>query len=287
MATVPDIPVIINWSVTPQNGEENYFDLMNTWLTESTTVVKSLSDAVDAMNVANPLVYESGKAAVAAANYQGIWDNAFAGGYGKYTTVTYSDGYIYISEIDNNTAEPTSKTNTSEWTWFINADPDDFYTKSEVYTKTELNNGQLDNRYYTESESNNIFVNKDFITLSEKATPVDNDILPINDSENSNLLKKLTFANLLNWLKSFILGWGQTWQNVTGSRSAGVTYTNTTGKPIQLAITTLSNGYISINGSQVQRSDSASWSTHNLIIPNNSTYLVQSGLTIDKWWELR
>jgi len=190
MATVPDIPVIINWSVTPQNGEENYFDLMNTWLTESTTVIESLSDAVDAMNMANPLVYESGKAAVAAANYQGVWDNAFAGGYGKYTTVTYSDGYIYISEIANNTTEPASKTNTAEWTWFVNADPNDFYTKSQ------LDNGELDSRYYTETEIDENFVNKDFTALSEKTTPVDNDIFAINDSENSNNLKKLTFDSL-------------------------------------------------------------------------------------------
>lgn len=31
-------------------------------------------------------------------------------------------------------------------------------------------------------------------------------------------------------------GMGQTWQNVTGSRTAGVTYYNTTGKPIQISI---------------------------------------------------
>ena len=31
-----------------------------------------------------------------------------------------------------------------------------------------------------------------------------------------------------------LLGYGQTWQNVTGSRASGITYTNNTGKPIQV-----------------------------------------------------
>ena len=37
---------------------------------------------------------------------------------------------------------------------------------------------------------------------------------------------------------SSALGTGQTWQDVTSSRSSGVTYTNTTGKPIQIYIKT-------------------------------------------------
>jgi hypothetical protein len=32
------------------------------------------------------------------------------------------------------------------------------------------------------------------------------------------------------------LGWGQTWQNVSGSRSVGTTYQNTTGRPIAVAV---------------------------------------------------
>jgi hypothetical protein len=33
-------------------------------------------------------------------------------------------------------------------------------------------------------------------------------------------------------------GVGQTWQDLTSSRASGVTYTNTTGKPIQIYIMT-------------------------------------------------
>lgn len=37
-------------------------------------------------------------------------------------------------------------------------------------------------------------------------------------------------------LTSDVIGVGQTWQNLTGSRVVGTTYTNTTGKAIQLLV---------------------------------------------------
>jgi hypothetical protein len=47
------------------------------------------------------------------------------------------------------------------------------------------------------------------------------------------------------------LGYGQTWQNVAGSRSLGTTYYNTTGKPILLAISgnpaVNAGGFLSLN----------------------------------------
>lgn len=38
------------------------------------------------------------------------------------------------------------------------------------------------------------------------------------------------------------LGWGQTWLDVTNSRNSGVTYTNTTGRPIMLGIGVITTG---------------------------------------------
>lgn len=50
MATV--IPHVVNWSVTPQNGQEDYFTKMNVWLSESTSVIASLNGSIDAINEA-------------------------------------------------------------------------------------------------------------------------------------------------------------------------------------------------------------------------------------------
>jgi hypothetical protein len=93
------------------------------------------------------------------------------------------------------------------------------------------------------------------------------------------------------------LGYGQTWQSVV--RSSGVTYTNVTGKPIMLAITSNAGGTynswmsISINGGTafgfgggVQPNGGAyNWSG-TVIVPDASTYMV-SASSITSWYELR
>lgn len=94
------------------------------------------------------------------------------------------------------------------------------------------------------------------------------------------------------------IGVGQTWQQP--SRSAGVTYTNSTGRPIMAVISCASgtiNGFVHLTiGSTVV--SYANWS-HNVgsissgvtlvaIIPNGSTYFVtNNGFSITYWNELR
>ncbi len=75
------------------------------------------------------------------------------------------------------------------------------------------------------------------------------------------------------------LGWGQTWQDVTVSRSAGVTYTNTSGKPIQVIIqdngTLGAQVTITINGTITFSDTQGSGVTKPCvyaIIPNGNTY---------------
>ena len=93
------------------------------------------------------------------------------------------------------------------------------------------------------------------------------------------------------------VGDGQTWQNMTSSRAIGTTYTNSTGKPIQILPTVAGGSYIAIDyfvdGLQVSRLNSggAGYSqslSYPLIIPNGSTYriVVESG-AIFSWYELR
>jgi hypothetical protein len=95
------------------------------------------------------------------------------------------------------------------------------------------------------------------------------------------------------------LGVGQTWQNVTASRTAGATYTNTTGKPIFVAYNNIkvgSNGVkITVNGlplySTVYNSISANHDGNviTFIVPNNSTYRADAteGTLEFLWYELR
>jgi hypothetical protein len=92
------------------------------------------------------------------------------------------------------------------------------------------------------------------------------------------------------------LGVDQTWQDVKASRSSGVTYTNSTGKPIMVAITSLSNASVTditvaVGGVVIGQQDTVSQTGLSLyfsfIVPNDTTYLVTANNTITYWAELR
>jgi hypothetical protein len=94
------------------------------------------------------------------------------------------------------------------------------------------------------------------------------------------------------------LGWGQTWTDVTGSRVKATTYTNSTGRPIMVAITCTSSGSPSpytlsgfVNGINILQS-STGFDIDNLtwIVPNGATYKIELASTATSiliWAELR
>jgi len=115
---------------------------------------------------------------------------------------------------------------------------------------------------------------------------------------NSNQTATLPDATGTVALTSDVIGVGQTWQVVTGSRAIGTTYTNSTGKPIAVAITATCNtastvqGLI-INGVTVYAASVAVVGTAcgiSLIVPNGATYVTTTNggtLTLVTWAELR
>jgi hypothetical protein len=95
------------------------------------------------------------------------------------------------------------------------------------------------------------------------------------------------------------IGYGQTWQNVTGSRAIGTTYTNSSGKPIEVIVSGTGNATnglwgCTINSAVTFYSPSAygggAWTYLCFIVPNGQTYqLTQQGAnaTLQNWSELR
>jgi hypothetical protein len=91
------------------------------------------------------------------------------------------------------------------------------------------------------------------------------------------------------------IGVNQTWTNVTASRALSTTYTNTTGKPIQLYIVCTggnSNGAaVTIGGvtpAFVYTNVAGGRVALFVIIPNDVSYsLGDASSTIHSWWELR
>ena len=99
--------------------------------------------------------------------------------------------------------------------------------------------------------------------------------LPYTATIKENKIIKLASASWLENYDENMLSVGQTWQNVTGQRRSGVTYTNTTGRPIALAFS--STVTVEVDGQMVTSSF--------FIIPLNATYKASSMPTT--WLELR
>lgn len=86
------------------------------------------------------------------------------------------------------------------------------------------------------------------------------------------------------------LGFGQTWQNVTASRSAnGTSYTNSTGKPIMVSIQgAATSGFnIVIGGVTIMNFSNNIQSTVSFIVPNGTSYSANIPAGINNWSELR
>ena len=89
------------------------------------------------------------------------------------------------------------------------------------------------------------------------------------------------------------LGYGQTWQVVTGSRSLATTYYNTTGKPISVAFYAQgvgsANNTIIVAGTTITTvfSGAAAQATVTFVVPISQSYSVGAGAAITTWSELR
>jgi hypothetical protein len=93
------------------------------------------------------------------------------------------------------------------------------------------------------------------------------------------------------------LGYGQTWQNVTGSRALGTTYYNTTGRPISISahVTLAAAGSASlfVNGLQASYVSTTTGVAGQLtltgVVPPGGSYVANnvSGASLTTWTELR
>ena len=222
--------------------------------------------------------------------------------YPKNATVRYTDGNTYVSKVDNNTALPTDTNN-----WLLYNPANNGYVEltgnqtiagvktfsSSPIVPTPTTDYQVATKKYVDGAT------LDINALPNKPTPVNTDNFVLQ--ETGGLLKKLSFANLMNWTKSLSLGWGQTWQDVTSSRSLGVAYTNNTGKPIQVLVTVAGTVAKSacrtifiIDSLALEQTDFTGDTVNiygqfwSVMVPNGSTYRVdnRTNARLTDWLEL-
>ena len=115
----------------------------------------------------------------------------------------------------------------------------------------------------------------------------------VANRSNSNVA--INPSNAATIAQSTDLGVGQTWQNVTGSRSSGTTYTNNTGKPIQVVISVFSTNSIESNvlnvgGVTLLDGDlgvGGMVSIQSFVVPSGVSYSFTTTTQIRSWAELR
>jgi len=102
-----------------------------------------------------------------------------------------------------------------------------------------------------------------------------------------------TVTLLAKWYNAPI-GLGQGWVSLSASRSPSATYTNSTGKPILVAISTgtRSVSEFTIDGVRVSRNEDtaiegANFSLGSFVVPNSSTYVYSSANSASVWSEFR
>ena len=107
-------------------------------------------------------------------------------------------------------------------------------------------------------------------------------------SNKTNVSAAVSPSNAATIAQSTDLGVGQEWQNV--SRSLGVTYTNNTGKPIQVSIfASGSSGsplVLIIDDLELLRTNQSVVVHVTAVIPNGSSYTM-TGAILSNWKELR
>ena len=165
---------------------------------------------------------------------------------------------------------------------------------------TPTTGGQVTNKDYVDNLT-------DINALTAKTTPIDADEFVGADSADTFALKKFTFANLKATLKTYfdtlysrtsnIFGIGQAWQDVLGSRAAGITYTNTTGKPIKVSLTYLSTNTqayttITVDTEEVYWTQALASGSYNYtliaLVPAGEDYILTLGSgTLTRWKEFR
>ena len=129
------------------------------------------------------------------------------------------------------------------------------------------------------------------------ATTSTQGVVVLNNTLTSTSTAQALTAAQGKVLNDQVFGVGQTWQDVTATRALGVTYTNSTGKPIQVSVVVRDdNGAVGLNffvngTAAVTMPDIAGGSFGfqqiTVTVPSTQTYRLETTNLLHSWVELR
>lgn len=172
---------------------------------------------------------------------------------------------------------------------------------ADAITNAKIADDSIDSEHYVDGSIDTAHIADDAVTSAKiGANAVDATALNVSGNGTSGQVLQSDGDGSFSWGTGGQLGVGQTWQNLTSSRSFGVTYTNNTGKPIFISVYGQGQpnhgkiemyvdsvligrqGVISVASAEMNPTLSA-------IVPNGSTYRVNNvlGASLQHWAELR
>ena len=181
--------------------------------------------------------------------------------YPKNAIVKYTNGNTYVSLVNNNTQIPTG----ANWKLFDTA-------STPLDDTVKLSGNQ---------------------TIAGVKTFSSSPIVPTPTSNTQAANKTYVDSKIASGSG---IGVGQSWQDVTASRSEGVTYTNTTGRPIEISVNSTNSSSadcrITVDGvlrlASITPDNAVYTSAGSIIIPSGSTYSATFGAGgLGAWHELR
>lgn len=147
----------------------------------------------------------------------------------------------------------------------------------------------------TSSSTNSVTTTSHTHEIDNASTSVAG-VVQLNNTLTSTSSTQALTAAQGKVLNDQALGVGQTWQNLTGSRSSGTIYLNNTPRPILIKVssnyTSSSNTlFLYVNEIEVQRirqdADGSVNAWADLIVPSGSSYRIDSSNGCSNWSELR
>lgn len=237
--------------------------------------------------------------AIAHINQHGVpvWDSNTEYQEDKSYVQGTTNGTIYRCVQTHTNQDP--ETDVSNTYWIIAfASAGDFYTKTEannLYLAKASNGSDIPNAATFRSNID-VYQTTQVYTKTEVDAKTTLSSQAQAEAGVSNTVI-MTPLRTEQWGNANLLGMGQTWSNVSGSRNFGVTYTNSTTRPINVCITIEQGsggaGELLINGSASARysgSNAGERGCISVVIPVGSTYRynVTAGTqTVNVWTELR
>lgn len=225
-----------------------------------------------------------------------VWDNVTNYQADKSYVQGSTTGTIYRCVQTHTNQNPETDLTNTYWTIAF-AGAGEFYTKAETDTAymAKAQNGADIPNIATFRANISIYSKAETYTKSEvdSKTTVASQAQAEAGVSNTVIMTPLRVAQAIGAIPGG-LGVDQTWQNLIGSRSVGVSYTNTTGKPISVSVvptaTSLATSSLTVGGVVVASLTFGSATVKSpltAIVPNGAVYTFNSTTTIDSWAELR